>query len=570
MVPAGCEVMSNLPEPELDLDLQFLPSWAKQAPSPNLYAKFTGEEGGGDNRRDGRRDRRPPPRRDGDRPQGARRPGSPGDRRDGGNRGPRDDRGHGGYARSEPSAPPREAPPPPTLNVVLMPDEKGVESIARQIKATGRAYPLFDIAQIILQKPERQQVKFEVIKKPDGTVVQPIFVCGLDETPWASEAEAVAHVLDQHFATFYQPEKTPAEPPKGTYTFVAQCGMSGVILGPPNYHDYQNQLRKLHAERFSRMAFEAFKSRVKFVKEEAVVKKWVEDLSWKTEYTTLNVPEPKRLFSREEVEKHFREVHLPNVIKQVESVKLTGPASREVKSPALQRLLRHAWEEQKRFPIKLVTILSQQFASRGLHFFKVNKTITHVSVARPHFLDLEATAVSDGVRKIVQFIAQHPRTTRRHLIEGLTSPVARPAAPTDAGAPAATPAAESQPTPEQAALISDLHWLIHQGHVIEFANGLMEMAKRPAPKPIRPEPAPKTEAKGQNAQNNVAGTEPAKPENGQPAAHETLAAPQSVAAEELARATAAMDSESPATESAPAASQSAPVESPEAEAAPKP
>ena len=75
MTPAECEVMSNLPEPELDLDLQFLPSWAKQAPATNRYAKFTGEEESFDQRRDGRRgDRRPPPRRDGDRPQGGGRP----------------------------------------------------------------------------------------------------------------------------------------------------------------------------------------------------------------------------------------------------------------------------------------------------------------------------------------------------------------------------------------------------------------------------------------------------------------------------------------------------------------
>jgi hypothetical protein len=380
----------------------------------------------------------------------------------------------------------------PQIDVVLMPDEKGVESITRQIKATGRAYPLFDIAQIILQKPERQQVKFESMRKPDGTPAQWIYVCGLDETPWATEEEVLAHVMSEHFATFYQEEKSPTDPPKGTYTFVAQCGISGVILGPPNHHDYQAQLRRLHTERFSRMPFEAFKARVKIVREEAVVKKWVDDLSWKSEYNCLNVPEPKKLASREEVEKHFREVHMPNVVKQVDSVRLTGPASRELKSAGLQRLIRHAWEEQKRFPIKLVTILSQQFASRGLHFFKVNKTITHVSVARPHFLDLEATPVSEGVRKIIQFINQHPRATRRHLIEGLTT-----AAPIPVPAPAdpSAPPAEPQPTPEQSAMISDLHWLVHQGHVIEFANGIMEMAKRPAPKPApRPSPAPKPAA----------------------------------------------------------------------------
>ncbi len=137
----------------------------------------------------------------------------------------------------------------------------------------------------------------------------------LDDTPWLSEDEAVAHVLKNHFGTFYQAERTPTDPPKGTYTFVAQCGMSGVILGPPNYHDYQNQLRKLHAERFSKMPFEVFKSRVKIVKDEAVVKKWIEEHSFKTEYICLNVPEPLKLASLEEVEKHFRSTHKEAIIK---------------------------------------------------------------------------------------------------------------------------------------------------------------------------------------------------------------------------------------------------------------
>ena len=231
----------------------------------------------------------------------------------------------GGDRRDRPER--REAPLPlPDLNVSFTPDEKGVESLSRQIKISGRSFPLFDIAQMILQKPERHQVTLEVDKKPDGSPVQPMFLCALDDTLWLSEDEAVNHVLEKHFGTFYQAEKTPTEPPKGTYTFVAQCGMSGIILGPPNYHDYQNQLRKLHTEQFSRMPFDAFKARVKIVKDEAVVKKWTEDQSVKTEYVCLNVPEPLRLATREEVEKHFREVHLPTIVKQVEcrSICLTG------------------------------------------------------------------------------------------------------------------------------------------------------------------------------------------------------------------------------------------------------
>ncbi len=360
---------------------------------------------------------------------------------------------------------------------------------------------------MVLAKPERHYVTFTVKKKPDNTVIQPFFSCALDDSLWLSEDEAVRHLLDRHFATFYQPEKTQVEPPKGVYTFVAQCGMSGVILGPPNYHDYQNQLRRLHTERFSRMPFEAFKARVRIVKDEAVVKKWIEDQSWKTEFVCLNVPEPLKLGSREEVEKHFRQVHAGTIIKPVESIRLTGAQSRALRDRELQRLARVRWEDQQRFPLQVATVLSQQFANRGLQFFKVNKTVTHVAVARPHFLDLDATPISDGIRRIVEYITAHAKCTHKQLLEALAPAAPKPAAaPTPEAAPAsapaeggetpATPAAAAmpaapaataaEPTPEMAAVMTDLHWLIHQGHVIEFANGVLETAKKPAPKPVKP------------------------------------------------------------------------------------
>lgn len=400
--------------------------------------------------------------------------------------------------------------PLPELNVTLHPDEKGVDSLARQIKMSGRAYPLFEIAQMILKKPERHAVILSIKKKSDGTPAQPLFTCALDDTLWLSDADAAKHVLDHHFATFYQVEKVPIDPPKGVYTFVAQCGMSGIILGPPNHHDYQNQLRRLHTERFSRMPFEAFKARVKIVRDEAVVKKWVEDQSFKSEYNCLNVPEPLKLGSREEVEQHFRQVHMPNLIRPVETITLTHLTVKNLKNPALQRLVRSSYDSQRRFPLQIATLLSQQFASRGLQFFKVNKTLTHVAVARPHYLDLDTNVVSEGVRKIVNFINATPGCTRRQLFDtlmpGAIPPAAEasaPAAPTATEAPAApagdAPAAATAPviertpvSPELQAFVADLHWLIHQGHVIEFATGVMETAKKPLPRPVKAAVAPKT------------------------------------------------------------------------------
>src|SRR5438094_308692 len=301
--------MNNAPENEFDLEKLFLPAWAQEPASAKSYAKYQGEEQEPQRRqeRHGQRARRregpPGTRREDNRSRGERRgpPRQEGDRRkpQGG-----DDTG----ARGRPQREPWQQPAPlPEIEVTLNPEEKGVESLARQIKMTGRAYPLFGIAQMILQKPERQSVVLSVRKNAEGRALQPLFVCALDDTPWLSDDEAVAHVLKNH----------------------------------------------------------------------------------------------------------FRENHKANIIKPVESCALGGNAARSLRCGGLVRLVRNVWEDQRRFPLQIATSLSQQFAALGLQFFKVNKTITHVCVARPHYLDMEATPVSEGVKRIVEHINAHSRCSRR-------------------------------------------------------------------------------------------------------------------------------------------------------------
>src|SRR5947199_8495840 len=201
--------MSTAPENEFDLEKLFLPAWA-QEPSSAKYAKYEGEdrpdqredrprgrsgrrEGGRPARRDEHRPREG--QRDQNRPRGERRgPARPEGRSKPGEERPAFRRGQ--RERREPPA------PLPEINVSLIPDEKGVESLARQIKMTGRAYPLFDIAQMILQKPERHAAVFSARKNAEGKPSQRMFVCALDDSLWLSEDEAVAHVLKKHFTTF--------------------------------------------------------------------------------------------------------------------------------------------------------------------------------------------------------------------------------------------------------------------------------------------------------------------------------------------------------------------------------
>ena len=557
--------MSESLEINLDLDKLFQPAWATSPADPNKYAHCEGTEGEGrGDRRFSRGDR--PPRRDfGGAPSGDRRsgPGGPG--------GPRSDRGPRPGGPSGPGGPglawdPSNGPrrdnrdnrdnrdrdrggrrpefrPEPLIpiEVIIAPEQGGVVSLARQIKLSGRAYPLFEVATLVVQKPERFTVSLKVIRQRDEVtkqevVIQPMFVCSLDDTLWLSEGGAANHILKTHFETFYQTEKQPCDPPKGVWTLVAQCGLSGELLGPPNFHAYQDKLRKLHADRFSRMPFEMFKSRVRIVKDEAVVKQWIDSVSSRFAYTTLNVADPKVLHTLDDVENHFIEVHQSALIKQVD----TYSPKPDAKLPgAIETLLRVTLDKEKRFPIRVATALSNAFASQGLQFFKRDKTIVHVAIARPHHLDIETSIVSDTVRKIIVHINENPGSNRKRLLETICPTVI----PTETSPAADRPAIALTPatvplTSQQQAVLNDLHWLIHQGHVIEFASGLLETAKKPAPRPTptRPERA---EKKGPTDKGEISTpsasipetsvVEPALETAAEPAAEPIAATPEPVA-----------------------------------------
>jgi len=546
------EAKNTDPLNELDLDLEFLPAWAQKPNDAKPFANYAGEErprarGRGDwgdrpsRQRDDNRGRDFKGRGDRDRKRDGDRDRGPGGSRDGGQRpkfqkrdGKRPFDKKGGFRRNDP--PPR---PPLELDVALQPEKNGVESLARQIKHTGRSYPLFDIARLILAKPERYLVVLKTRKKEDGSVAQPLFFCQMDETVWLSEDQAVDHVLSRHFDTFYKTDKTEIDPPKGTYTFVAQCGMSDQILGPPNYHGYQDKLRALHEDRFPRLPFDVFKSRVKIVHDEEVVKQWLDDQSWKTEYIAINLPEEARLESREAVREHFRQHHLSNLISGVSDVAIKASVFNKKTPPRMQNLVRYAIDDQRRFPLKIVNMLSQEFSSHGLQFFKRKKSVTHVSVSRPHHLNLEQTPVSDSIRNIVTFVVDNQNCTRRMILDKFAP---EPDKPESAEAPAEgdAPKPDTPLSPERTAILSDLHWLVHQGHVVEYANGQMEIAPKPQPpqqKKKKPKPDKKPKAK--------------KPETG--------------GASSTSSQTPA---DAPAAESAPAAEETKPTETPEPSAEP--
>ena len=272
-----------------DKPLQFsakdlMPEWAQESSSsPKERRQPPGEDRGdrGGKGRGGRQRGRPGGHRGGgdrrgggfggrdDRRGGGGPSGGRADRR-GGPRGRGDRRGGAGHGNRPPEEKPLEG-----VNASLEPTAAAVAGLAQLIRKTLRAYPLADLAKMILKGRERYQVRF---RSEEGG--PPLYFCEVDGSLWVSRDEAVNHLLNSKVIdSFYDVEIVEVDAPAGNFSVVAICGMSGKILGPPNHHEYRASVTRLHAERFSHMSIERFKSRITMESGEEAIEKWKEQVS---------------------------------------------------------------------------------------------------------------------------------------------------------------------------------------------------------------------------------------------------------------------------------------------------
>lgn len=443
----------NPDNPSLPLDeLNIVPEWIKS--TPKSYENHAGEEPDRPARRE--REHRPP------RPRPERPPQREGQRAAG---------------RRAPSASDRRPPAPLTnVEITFLPEEKGLLAMIEIMKRSLRAYALFDVAKLILHKPERHLVKIALKPNREG-VREPLYVVLRDEAVFPNRDEALRHIFREQSDSLWRVEKKPCDPPKGNFTCIHRCGITGEIFGPPNYHEYQATLVRFHQRRLRHMPFEEFRARIQSVKDEAAIKQWIESKSFTTEYHCRLCDSSSPLASREEIETHLAEAHLGALLASAPEVQISGAASRRQPWAALGEALRIAWLSEWRFPLKTAQQLSDRLRSEGFHFFKHRKGITYVSRVRPKRVE-SLDGLSEPIQRIITFLRAHPDSVGKQLAENL-----------------------QVADPER--LLADLHWLIEEGIVVEFADGRLWVLENKPPAeakvetPSEPAPSPSAEPPAQ-------------------------------------------------------------------------
>ena len=259
----------------LDLSgLNFGPAWARDPSESKSLKKFKDRDDRGDRSdsrgRGDRNDRR------GGGGGGFRGGGGGGDRRGGGG----GERRGGGQGRRDfdNRSPRQEVEPPAGFKIQLMPAEESLDLLARQVIDSSRTYSVFDLAKVLLQSRDRFRVIYESNDRK-------FYRCREDQSLWLSRDEALRHLWKSDWLTkYYEEVKVEGEAPKGSFSSVARCGISNELLGPPNYHGFQEKLIALHRERFSNMSLDDYKAKVRTERGEEAVEAWLESMKQVTKW----------------------------------------------------------------------------------------------------------------------------------------------------------------------------------------------------------------------------------------------------------------------------------------------
>jgi hypothetical protein len=398
-------------------------------------------------------------------------PAGPG-REPSGDRAPRRDAGEGAGAprRGGPGGDRQERGPydSPYFTAAFFPEDTSFNALVKTIRTSARTIELFEIARTVLGKPDRFVVVVARKPRPVGApeaAPQPIYVSVPDGLPFESEETALAHVMAAHLANFFDSAEAEIEPPKGNYLVINKCGITGELLGPPNYHRYAQMVQQHHAAKVARMPFEAFRARIETVRDPEVVNKWLEKMKRVTRYTwkgPVGEGQAAPVFDGlEDARQYLLTQARDSVVKAVDSARFHGKALDNMPRGEILMAIEGCYERQLRFPLDTANQLRGRLRREHFTIFKKgSKGVSYVCGVKRKFR-VPGQVFAESIGSLISFIEARPLVKAGELASKMLG----------IGAPAEGASVTQEQREKIMRMQSDLIWLVREGYVTEFIDG---------------------------------------------------------------------------------------------------
>ena len=380
----------------------------------------------------------------------------------------------------------------PYFVATCYPEDTGFAAMVKAVRASCRTYQLFEITKAVLEKNDRfvivvQRARPDQAERPaEGTAAPvaakpaPLFMSMPDHLPFETEDAAISHVLANNLGAFFEMQEVEIDPPKGNFPIINKCGITGELLGPPNYHRYQQLLQQHHAAKLGRMPFERFRESIISVREPEVAAQWLEKMkktvryTWKppvarvpttpplelaakpssteaaegrpaaapalaseiaptAETTPAPVPETPvpdlsavgsakaEIISFDNIEDarlHLMANARDRVVRAVENVRFHGKLIEKLPPGEIRRALEGHVERQRRFPLDTANALRGRLRREGFTIFKKgSRGVSYVCAVKRRFR-VPGQVFSETITALIDFIEQHPMALMKELPKG--------------------------------------------------------------------------------------------------------------------------------------------------------
>jgi hypothetical protein len=463
----------------------------------------------------------------------------------------------------------------PHFAVTFYPEDTSFNALAKTIRASCRSIELFEIARTVIAKEDRFVAVLARKPSADGTVSKaPLYISVPDGVPFESQEAVVTHVFSRHLGLFFETSEVEIEAPKGNYQVINKCGVTGELLGPPNYHLYNQYVQQYHAAEIKGLSLEAYRARIETVRDPEAVAQWLAKMKKVTRYTWKNAPavvpaetpkpaEPApaevatteaapapeapvetpsetpgeiaaapaaatppapHFDSIDEARAHLLSQASERVYKTVETARFHGRIYDSIPPGEIQRAIEGSLERQRRFPLDTANALRGRLRREHFTIFKKGaKGVSYVCAVKRKFRT-PGQVFADSIGALISFIEARPMIRASELSAKFLGMAQVNPAEGEA-APEMTPELREKFVRMQC----DLRWLVTEGYVTELIDGRLFA------------PPPMAEAKKKEAEN-----EDNDPEN----------FPEAPATEEAAPVASSVDAptadNSPAAENTPA------------------
>jgi hypothetical protein len=364
----------------------------------------------------------------------------------------------------------------PYFMATCYPEDTGFAAIVKAVRASCRTFQLFEITKAVLEKNDRfvvviQRIRPAAAEGQHAEKPAPLYMSLPDHLPFDTEDEAVQHALNNNLGAFFEMAEVEVDPPKGSYPIINKCGVTGELLGPPNYHRYQQILQQHYAAKIKGMSFDRFRENIVSVREPEVAAAWLEKMkkitryTWKppvakaaapataaaahaeapaapeaavekTEATPAGeasavaatpaadkpaesapapeavpapaAPAPITFDSIEEARLHLLTHARDKVVRALDNVRFHGKNIEKLPPGEIRRAIEGHVERQRRFPLDTANALRGRLRRESFTIFKKgSRGVSYVCAVKRRFR-VPGQVFSDSISSLIDFIEKHP------------------------------------------------------------------------------------------------------------------------------------------------------------------